>query len=602
MLTKIVKFLLRSLLRLLYRVEVSGLENYFKAGNRVLIIANHTSLLDGLLLYAWLPETPTFAINTQIAERRSYKPFLQFVDLFIMNPVNPLSIKAMIKFLREDHKAVIFPEGRITVTGSLMKTYEGPGLVADKADATVLPIAIDGPQFSPYSYMKGRGRIVRQLLAESVTIGALGGAAGVALAWWGTRLLLALRPPNLPRFGEVSVDLPVLGFAAATAIGTGLLFGLVPAFQASDLAAARGQLVVAPETAMPLLPSQLDDVAPGYMAALTERFAAPERAALIGVPLGDYDRGYSNSVLGLTGARAATAPYRYDKQHLVPFGEFIPTGFRWFTTLLNIPLGDFMRGVRNPPSFAFAGERIAPNICYEDLYGDELALRFADEASAPTMFANLSNIGWFGDTIAVDQHLNISRMRTLEFQRPMLRATNTGATAVIDHRARVVGHIGAPGVGLEGVPREAVSPGSRSAADASELTSPAAPGQPVRVAQLLEEIRRPVGPGEGRVPHVAGGDREEPARIDLAAVRYEEEAVPRVDASRGEPHRVARSFRAGEDRRHRDGPVVESHAFPLSHVTAVVGRFGDLDDEGRGLLRPIDHVEEALALERREPG
>jgi apolipoprotein N-acyltransferase len=206
---------------------------------------------------------------------------------------------------------------------------------------------------------------------------------------------------------------------------------------AGDLAAARGQLVVAPETAVPLLPSQLDDVAPGYMAALAERFRRPERAAIIGIPLGDYDRGYSNSVIGLTGAAPAAAPYRYDKQHLVPFGEFIPTGFRWFTTLLNIPLGDFMRGARNPPSFAFAGERIAPNICYEDLYGDELALRFADAAIAPTLFVNLSNIGWFGDTIAIAQHLNISRMRTLEFQRPMLRATNTGATAVIDHRGQV---------------------------------------------------------------------------------------------------------------------------------------------------------------------
>lgn len=157
---KVVKILLRSLMRLLYRVEVSGLENYHKAGQRVLIIANHTSLLDGVLLYAWLPETPTFAINTQIAERRSYKPFLKFVDLFIMNPTNPLSIKAMIKFLREDHKAVIFPEGRITVTGALMKIYEGPGLVADKAEATLLPIAIDGAQFSPFSYMRGIGRIV----------------------------------------------------------------------------------------------------------------------------------------------------------------------------------------------------------------------------------------------------------------------------------------------------------------------------------------------------------------------------------------------------------------------------------------------------------
>ena len=206
---------------------------------------------------------------------------------------------------------------------------------------------------------------------------------------------------------------------------------------AADLASARGQLVIAPETAVPLLPSQLDGMAPGYMAALAMHFGAPGRAAIIGVPLGDYDRGYSNSVIGLTAASDAT-PYRYDKQHLVPFGEFIPTGFRWFTTLLNIPLGDFMRGVRNPPSFVFAGERIAPNICYEDLYGDELALRFAEESSAPTMFANLSNIGWFGDTIAIAQHLNISRLRTLEFQRPMLRATNTGATAIIDHQGQVV--------------------------------------------------------------------------------------------------------------------------------------------------------------------
>ena len=198
---------------------------------------------------------------------------------------------------------------------------------------------------------------------------------------------------------------------------------------------AHGQLVVAPETAVPLLPSQLDELAPGYLAALAEPFRRPDRIAVIGVALGDYDRGYSNSVVAL--GDGAPGGYRYDKQHLVPFGEFIPAGFRWFTDLLNIPLGDFMRGVRNPPSLPFAGERIAPNICYEDLYGDELALRFADAARAPTMFVNLSNIAWFGDTIAIDQHLNISRMRTLEFQRPMLRATNTGATAVIDHRGRV---------------------------------------------------------------------------------------------------------------------------------------------------------------------
>lgn len=154
------KFVLRFLFKLLYRVEVTGLENYKKAGKRALIVANHTSLLDGLLLYLWLPEKPTFAINTQIAKKRLFRPFLGFVDLFIMDPTSPLSIKSMIRFIKQDRKAVIFPEGRITVTGSLMKIYEGPALVADKADAMVLPVAIDGAQFSPFSYMKGRGRVV----------------------------------------------------------------------------------------------------------------------------------------------------------------------------------------------------------------------------------------------------------------------------------------------------------------------------------------------------------------------------------------------------------------------------------------------------------
>ena len=205
---------------------------------------------------------------------------------------------------------------------------------------------------------------------------------------------------------------------------------------ATALKASEGDLVVAPETAVPLLPTQLDQLDPDYWPALREHFAQPGRpAALVGVPLGDERDGYSNAVVGLSAGGASV--YRYDKSHLVPFGEFIPTGFRWFTNLMNIPLGDFMRGRPDAPSFAVRGERIGPNICYEDLFGEELALRFNAPAASPTVLANVSNIGWFGDTIAVAQHLNISRLRTLELQRPMLRATNTGATAVIDHRGRV---------------------------------------------------------------------------------------------------------------------------------------------------------------------
>ncbi|BAL97704.1 apolipoprotein N-acyltransferase [Rubrivivax gelatinosus] len=203
---------------------------------------------------------------------------------------------------------------------------------------------------------------------------------------------------------------------------------------------ARGQLVVAPETAVPLLPFQLAEFAPGYWDRLVARFAAPGRAALVGVPLGDFDRGYTNSVAGLSDGER----YRYDKHHLVPFGEFVPTGFRWFTEAMNIPLGDFDRGVVNPPSFAALGQRIGPNICYEDLFGEELARRFADPAAAPTIFANVSNIAWFGDTVALPQHLNISRLRALEFQRPMIRATNTGMTVVIDAHAEVTAEL-APG-------------------------------------------------------------------------------------------------------------------------------------------------------------
>ena len=199
-----------------------------------------------------------------------------------------------------------------------------------------------------------------------------------------------------------------------------------------QLRSAEAVLVVAPETAIPLLPQQLT---PGYLDAIAERYAKGEQALLLGIPLGNMEQGYTNSVLGF--APGQQQPYRYDKHHLVPFGEFVPPLFRWFTEMMNIPLGDFNRGALGQPSMSWVGERIAPNICYEDLFGEELGARFADPDQAPTIMVNLSNIGWFGNTVAIDQHLAISRLRALEFERPMLRATNTGATAVIDHRGRV---------------------------------------------------------------------------------------------------------------------------------------------------------------------
>ena len=203
---------------------------------------------------------------------------------------------------------------------------------------------------------------------------------------------------------------------------------------AQALHESRAELVVTPETAVPVLPRHLP---PGYWDELRERFASQgTQTALIGLPLGDAQAGYTNSVLAL-GPQDQPA-YRYDKSHLVPFGEFIPPGFAWFVRQMNIPLGNFAAGPVDAPSLAWRGQRLAPNICYEDVFGEELARRFADPDQAPTALVNVSNIAWFGNTVAVDQHRLISRMRALEFERPMLRATNTGATAIIDHRGQVV--------------------------------------------------------------------------------------------------------------------------------------------------------------------
>jgi apolipoprotein N-acyltransferase len=205
---------------------------------------------------------------------------------------------------------------------------------------------------------------------------------------------------------------------------------------ADELRAAQTDLVVAPETAIPLLPEQLPA---GYWESLQQHFASSQTSALVGIPLGNFTQGYTNSVLGL--AAGQTIPWRYDKHHLVPFGEFIPPLFKWFTRMMSIPLGDFNRGGLGQRSLVVKGERVAANICYEDLYGEELAVRFANPGQAPTVFANVSNLAWFNDSVAIDQHLNISRVRALEFQRPFMRATNTGATAIVDYQAKVVARL-----------------------------------------------------------------------------------------------------------------------------------------------------------------
>ncbi len=308
-----------------------------------------------------------------------------------------------------------------------------------------------------YAYIDGWARP----LAAWVGVHGLTFMAAFMAAW----LAMALRVPRrrwviVPAIVLLSLGLarlPASGFqvqagkAPASPLQVTLLQGNIPQdekFQpgtgmatalqwyGEQLRDAKTPLVVAPETAIPLLPQQLPD---GYWRALQSRFATGEQAALIGVPWGDYQSGYANSVVGFkpSGDAGPAAAYRFDKHHLVPFGEFIPPGFRWFVDMMHIPLGDFSRGAVGQASFEWNGQRLAPNICYEDLFGEELGARFIDPAVAPTIFVNVSNIAWFGNTVAIDQHLQISRMRALEFDRPMIRATNTGATVIIDHRGEV---------------------------------------------------------------------------------------------------------------------------------------------------------------------
>lgn len=144
------------LFRLIYRVEIKGWEHYNAAGPRALIVVNHTSYLDAPLLVALLPDLPSFAINPHIAAQWWVRPWLGVVDVFRIDTTSPISTRAMIHFIRQGRRCVIFPEGRITQTGSLMKVYEGPGVVADHADAAILPIRIDGAQYTPFSRLKGK--------------------------------------------------------------------------------------------------------------------------------------------------------------------------------------------------------------------------------------------------------------------------------------------------------------------------------------------------------------------------------------------------------------------------------------------------------------
>lgn len=145
-------------LKLLYRVEVKGLENFQAAGQKAVVVINHVSFLDPPLMAVFLPQKPIFAVHTVIGQLWWVRPFLALVHSFPMDPANPIALKGLIRAVQAGGMCAIFPEGRITVTGALMKIYAGPGVIADKADAPIVPVRIDGAQYTPFSHLKGKLR------------------------------------------------------------------------------------------------------------------------------------------------------------------------------------------------------------------------------------------------------------------------------------------------------------------------------------------------------------------------------------------------------------------------------------------------------------
>ena len=150
--------LVRVVLRLLYRVEVEGLEHAQAALPHAVIAANHTSFLDGILLGAFLPGEPIFAVDTQIARKWWARPLTLLVNALPVDPTNPLSIRSMIRAVEAGSACVIFPEGRITTTGALMKVYEGPAVIAERTGAALVPVRIEGAEYSPFSRLGGKVR------------------------------------------------------------------------------------------------------------------------------------------------------------------------------------------------------------------------------------------------------------------------------------------------------------------------------------------------------------------------------------------------------------------------------------------------------------
>ena len=264
------------------------------------------------------------------------------------------------------------------------------------------------------------------LLTQRRRMPAIGLLVVVLGAGWGLRAIDWTAPSGAP----ISVRLLQGDVRQDEKFDTAYLMRILTRYQ-TMITAAPADLIATPETAIPIWEQSLPA---GYISGLRDWTIKSGSALVLGIPLANSETDYANSVVGLS---ASAQRYSYDKHHLVPFGEFVPYGFKWVTNLMQIPLGDNRRGAAVQAPFVVKDQLVLPNICYEDVFGEEIAAQLRTERPA-TMLLNMSNLAWFGESVAIPQHLQISQMRSLETGRPMLRSTNSGATAVIDAKGRIV--------------------------------------------------------------------------------------------------------------------------------------------------------------------
>ena len=294
------------------------------------------------------------------------------------------------------------------------------------------------------------------------TLGVYGVGLFAALSSFG----LALVVINLGRRRSVLVGLALVALPVALAIGlagidwvrpsgepfrTRLLQGNIAQNIKFDPARTRAtmktyvEMVQTGSADLTLLPETAWTVpwrvTPPEIAESLRAYAAAGNTLVIGMPLETGDPASPGPRIANSVAQIGTdgeVVSQYDKRHLVPFGEFVPAMFGWFVRMMEIPLGDFARGSSSQAQLQLRDQRIGFNVCFEDLFGEELAVQVRAGA---TVLANVSNLAWFGESHALDQHLGIARMRALELGRPMLRATNTGVTAVINSDGEILARL-----------------------------------------------------------------------------------------------------------------------------------------------------------------